>query len=66
VDIAAHPDFDDHEMIIHCTAEDAGIETADVRLMSTITQHMRNLPLEDTGDGALCTAWGVDASLPAA
>jgi leucine dehydrogenase len=43
----------------YTTAEDAGIDTADVRLMSTITQHFRNLPLEDTGDGALCTAWGV-------
>jgi len=44
---------------LYTTAEDAGIETADVRLISTMTQHVRNLPLEDTGEGALCTAWGV-------
>lgn len=44
---------------LYTTAEDAGISTEDVRLISTVTQHVRNLPLEDTGDGALCTAWGV-------
>ena len=43
----------------YTTAEDAGIDTGDIRLMSTVTRHVRNLPLEDTGDGALCTAWGV-------
>jgi leucine dehydrogenase len=44
---------------LYTTAEDAGFETADVRLISTMTQHVRNLPLEDTGEVALCTAWGV-------
>lgn len=44
---------------LYTTAEDAGISTADVRLMGTVTQFIRNLPLEETGDGALCTAWGV-------
>ena len=44
---------------LYTTAEDAGIDTADVRLMSEATRHIRNLPLEDTGDGALCTALGV-------
>lgn len=44
---------------LYTTAEDAGIDTADVRLIGTLTRHVRNLPLEDTGDGALCTAWGV-------
>jgi leucine dehydrogenase len=43
----------------YTTAEDAGVDTADVRLMSTVTRHVRNLPLEGTGHGALCTAWGV-------
>ena len=50
----------------YTTAEDAGIDTADVRLMSTVTQYVRNLPLEDTGDGALCTAWGVFHGITAA
>jgi leucine dehydrogenase len=44
---------------LYVTGEDAGIETADIRLMSTATRFVRNLPLEDTGDGALCTAVGV-------
>ncbi|MDQ0996373.1 leucine dehydrogenase, partial [Phyllobacterium ifriqiyense] len=44
---------------LYTTAEDAGISTADVRSMSTVTRFIRNLPLEETGDGALCTAWGV-------
>ncbi|MFM0755985.1 MULTISPECIES: Leu/Phe/Val dehydrogenase [Paraburkholderia] len=44
---------------LYTTAEDVGISTEDVRLLSTVTQHVRNLPMEDTGDGALCTAWGV-------
>lgn len=51
---------------LYATAEDAGIETADVRLMSRFTRHIRNLPLGDTGDGALCTAWGVFHGIEAA
>ncbi|WP_172717107.1 Glu/Leu/Phe/Val dehydrogenase [Neorhizobium sp. T6_25] len=51
---------------LYTTAEDAGISTADVRLMSSTTQHIRNLPLEDGGEGALCTAWGVFHGIQAA
>lgn len=50
----------------YTTAEDAGIATADIRLMRSETSHIRNLPLEDTGDGALCTAWGVLHGIEAA
>ena len=50
----------------YTTAEDAGIDTADVRLMSTVTGHVRNLPLDETGDGALSTAWGVFHGIQAA
>lgn len=50
----------------YTTAEDAGIDTADVRLMSTVTRHIRNLPLDDNGDGALSTAWGVFHGIQAA
>lgn len=51
---------------LYTTAEDAGISTADVRLMSSATRHVRNLPLEDGGEGALCTAWGVFHGIQAA
>ncbi|PWE53406.1 amino acid dehydrogenase [Metarhizobium album] len=51
---------------LYTTAEDAGISTADVRLMSSVTEHIRNLPLEDGGEGALCTAWGVFHGIQAA
>jgi leucine dehydrogenase len=51
---------------LYTTAEDAGISTADVRLMSSATEHIRNLPLEDGGEGALCTAWGVFHGIQAA
>ncbi|WP_158667362.1 Leu/Phe/Val dehydrogenase [Agrobacterium bohemicum] len=51
---------------LYTTAEDAGISTADVRLMSSTTEHIRNLPLEDGGEGALCTAWGVFHGIQAA
>lgn len=51
---------------LYTTAEDAGISTADVRLMSSTTDHVRNLPLEDGGEGALCTAWGVFHGIQAA
>ena len=51
---------------LYTTAEDAGISTADVRLMSSATQYVRNLPLEDGGEGALCTAWGVFHGIHAA
>lgn len=51
---------------LYTTAEDAGISTADVRLMSSATQYVRNLPLEDGGEGALCTAWGVFHGIRAA
>lgn len=44
---------------LYVTAEDAGIETADIRLMSTATRYVRNLPMEDAGEIALCTAVGV-------
>lgn len=43
----------------YTTAEDAGIETADVRTFAETTRYIRNLPLDDAGDGALCIAWGV-------
>jgi leucine dehydrogenase len=43
----------------YTTAEDAGISTADISLMSGLTRYVRNLPLDEAGDGALCTAWGV-------
>lgn len=51
---------------LYVTAEDAGISTADVRLISAVTRHIRNLPLDDTGDGALCTAYGVFHGMAAA
>lgn len=44
---------------LYVTGEDAGIETADVRLMSLVTRYVRELPLDDTGEIALCTAVGV-------
>lgn len=44
---------------LYVTAEDAGIETADVRLMSTATRYVRDLPMDDNGEIALCTAVGV-------
>ena len=51
---------------LYTTAEDAGISTADVRLINSATEHVRNLPLEDGGEGALCTAWGVFHGIQAA
>lgn len=44
---------------LYVTGEDAGIETADVRLMRTATRHVRDLPLDDAGEIAFCTAMGV-------
>ncbi|SEH13910.1 leucine dehydrogenase [Sphingopyxis sp. YR583] len=44
---------------LYVTGEDAGIETADVRLMRTATRHVRELPMDDAGEIALCTAVGV-------
>ena len=43
----------------YVTAEDSGTDTSDIRRFSARTSHVRNLPLEGDGDGALCTAWGV-------
>lgn len=50
---------------LYLTAEDVGTSTADVAVMSEVTSHVRNLPLDDAGRPAPFTARGVFAGLKA-
>jgi leucine dehydrogenase len=43
----------------YLTAEDSNINTPDIAVMSEVTRHVRNLPLDERGDPSGVTAWGV-------
>lgn len=43
----------------YLTAEDSNINTRDIVVISEVTRHVRNLPLDETGDPSSVTSWGV-------
>ncbi|GAB4182801.1 MAG: branched-chain amino acid dehydrogenase [Wenzhouxiangellaceae bacterium] len=50
----------------YITAEDMGTAMDDIRIMAETTQHVRNMPLDHSGDPSPCTAWGVFRGMQAA
>lgn len=50
----------------YITGEDSNICTRDIAAVSEITPHVRNLPLDQTGDPSVFTSWGVFQSMKTA
>jgi leucine dehydrogenase len=50
----------------YVTAEDSNINTSDMAIMSEVTRHVRNLPLDEHGDPSAVTSWGVFHAIKAA
>lgn len=50
----------------YVTAEDSNVNTADIAIVGEATRHIRNLPLDESGNPSVITAWGVFQGLKAA